>query len=146
MSDLQLVLNGDGGDLVFADNDLVLASGIVESFTVSLFGGNMLDDGLENSEREWWGNVLDAEPAKKIRSLTQHLINTLDQSRNSLLRIQDAVKSDLAWMIEQGLITSLNVDLAVESSNRLNITIQATANSQEIEQRYVINWERLIQQ
>jgi phage gp46-like protein len=111
-----------------------------------LFGGNIQDDGLENSEREWWGNVLDADPAKKIRSLTQHLINNLDQSRNSLLRIQDAVKSDLAWMIEQGLITSLNVDLAVESSSKLNITIQATANSQEIEQRYVINWERLIQQ
>jgi phage gp46-like protein len=146
MSDLQLVLDGDGGDLVFADNDLAMASGIVESFTVSLFGGNIQDDGLENSEREWWGNVLDADPAKKIRSLTQHLINNLDQSRNSLLRIQDAVKSDLAWMIEQGLITSLNVDLAVESSSKLNITIQATANSQEIEQRYVINWERLIQQ
>ena len=146
MSDLQLILNDDGGDFVFEDNDLATSSGIVESFTISLFGGNIQDDGLESSKMQWWGNVLDADPSKKIRSLTQHLINTLDQSRNSLLRIQDAVKSDLAWMIEQGLITSLNVDLAVESSSQINIIIQATANSQEIEQRYVINWERLIQQ
>jgi len=108
------------------------------------------DAGIENAimyslfVTDWFANVFATEPTQELRG--KFLTETSKTiTANQLLNIEDAAKSDLAWMISEGMAKQIDVETVVEESGRVVTTIEiyppegAASSSFEVSQ-YANNW------
>lgn len=110
----------DGGDLT---QDLEIRDGLENSVYLSLFGGNVLDDGSQDTPFQWWGNLNENEESKKYRSQASYLLRTVPPTPNNLRRIEDAAKRDLAWMISDDVTETVSVTATMPALNTVKLTI-----------------------
>ena len=110
----------DGGEVTA---DLEIRDGLESSAYLSLFGGNIEDDGLEKSPRNWWGNLGENDPAKITRSTTAHLLATLNPTPSNLRRIEDAAKRDLAWMVDSDVAKELHATASMPGRNQIHLKV-----------------------
>lgn len=135
--------NDSGDVLLFQtldDGDICIENGLVqmtESFEaavyLSLFGGNI--DG------EWWGNRDIDDPVFKQVSRTQSLLMSLPAITSNLVRVQGAVKSDLKWLLDQGIASSVEVVLVMPKLNKIQIAVKIRADGAISEFNFTENWE-----
>ena len=125
MADVLLYETNDGGEVVVEVGELALDYGLETAVYLSLFGGNEDDGGDRASEsKQWWGNLAEPDSRRHLRSETQHLLRTLPPTEANLLRVQDAMGRDLAWMQESlGAEVTAVATLTGPNSVRLTITI-----------------------
>lgn len=121
MTDIYIFNKADGGDIT---ETLSMRDGLESAVYLSLFGGNIDDDGSEKSTRNWWGNLGENDEAKVYRSTTAHVLATLPPTPTNLRRIEDAAKNDLAWLLEQGITENLDIRAGIPARNQVHLTVK----------------------
>lgn len=86
---------GEGGDLYIQGGQPKMSSGIENAAYLSLF-----------VDANWWGN--DIDPANPGATGSRHFLPLVDRIALTPAALQDmetAAKADLAWMVEDGLLS-----------------------------------------
>src|SRR5512138_608105 len=125
--DLLLSNTPDGGDIFLDSNDCFIGdTGFETAIYLSLFGGNYDDNGTESTKnKSWWGNILEENnPERKLISRFQNLSRSIPLTPGNLLKLKDAIKEDLQWFIDDGVIDKLEINMIIPSKNRLNTEIK----------------------
>ncbi|MEG1884844.1 MAG: hypothetical protein RR182_01050 [Alistipes sp.] len=119
-SDVYLFDTRDGGDVTV---DLEIRDGLESSIYLSLFGGNTKDDGRQTNVFNWWGNIDELIAARVYRSEAAFLLKTVPPTAQNLRRIEDAAKRDLAWVIDEDVSKTLQVQASMPQLNTVKLKI-----------------------
>ena len=124
--DVLLLSSEDGGDLDINDGIITMTGGFETAAFLSLFGGNFNDDGTTSTQnKEWWGNKLDVNnPNRKMTSRTQNILKGYPATPGNLNLVEQAIRLDLNWMIENSIIDELIITLTIPSKNKINIALE----------------------
>lgn len=140
MSDVDLILEENGGDVIVSGGDLLVGNGLTTAAVLSLFGGNFADDNLPGSDGlQFWGNRIGNDPQEALRSETQKLLEGIPATSANLLRVQDAVVRDLSWLIPS-IVSKLSVTIALTGVKRVLITIDLTVNGEDQQLQFTREW------
>ena len=121
--DVHLRQENDGGEMTIENGLTEMSDGLETAAFLSLFGGNDDDGGLQGDEpRQWWANFDETETEKQYRSQTQNLLRSIPLNTANLQRIEDAVYSDLAWLVES---VATNVEALATMPALNTVRIQA---------------------
>lgn len=122
MTDCRLYqADGDGGEVTWINGQPLTANGIETAAYLSCFGGNQADSGLTDGEKlQWWANREEPVAERRQRSQTQALLAGLPATPSNLARVEDAVSSDLAWMVKE-LTATIEVEATMPGLNRVRI-------------------------
>ena len=107
---------------------------------LSLFGGNFDDDGRTENPEEYWGNVLETEPAFKYRSRVQYILQFIPATTANLTTIERAAQEDLAWFLSSGIASSVTVVATIPGKNRVNIAISILSEGEIKSFSFTPNW------
>lgn len=131
MTDVRLYQTDNGGEIDFVAGQAVMDDGLAASVYLSLFGGNDDDSGLEADEAfEWWGNKSEPDPARKYRSETQFLLNSLPLVPANLRAVEDAAGRDLAWMVDT-IASSVEVTASVPALNTFKLDVAIVVDDEK---------------
>jgi phage gp46-like protein len=124
---------GDGGDLDFQGGQPKMSSGLENSAYLSLF-----------VEAKWWGNAdgLDIG-SRNFLQLTSRAKLTPDLLKDA----EAAIQADLAWMIAEGVVKSIEVVASIVGLGQMGLEItfaEPSGNTEVL--RWVLNWIRLGQE
>lgn len=120
MTDVLLFQTLDDGDIDITGGITQLTEGLETAVYLSLFGGNERDDGLPDNPFGWWGNAeVDDEDERQISRL-QNLMDSLPATSGNLKRLNDAAKTDLAWLPTN---FEVQVSASIPGLNRVRMTI-----------------------
>ena len=123
MSDVRHYQTDNGGEIDMVAGQFVMDDGLEAAVYLSLFGGNDDDSGLEADDpKQWWANLAEPDLARRYRSETQFLVQSLPLVPANLLRIQDAAGRDLAWMIDT-IASSVEVSASIPAVNKVKIDV-----------------------
>lgn len=130
------------------DGDLNIEGGLVQmtgqlktAVYLSLFGGNEHDNGRTNGVNGWWGNVGETDPARKLVSKTQNLINYLPAISANLKRLEEAVKADLQWILDNKIASVIIVEVSIPRLNQIQIDIEISAIGNSSQFTFIENWK-----
>lgn len=117
MADIKLTSKGQGGDFVrtLEGNDFQMVESLNNQVYLACFGGNK--DGSE-----WWGNQFFNQDKYKLKSLTEKTLLSVVLP-NELTKVEDAVKSDTAYLKEAAGVIGVEVALFVRKLRWLDISI-----------------------
>lgn len=118
--DVYIYDTADGGNIT---PDLEIRDGLENAVYLSLFGGNVLDDGSQDTPFQWWGNLNENQESKMYRSQASYLLRTVTPTANNLRRIEDAAKRDLAWMISDGITETVSIVATMPALNHVKLTV-----------------------
>jgi len=122
--DVRLYHTIDGGEIESVNGQITMAEGLESAGYLSLFGGNYDDSGSDADEPlEWWGNKLEEDDAKKLRSRTQAILCGLPATPANLQLVDDAMAADLAWMLEE-VATSVDVAARLVAPKRVELSVE----------------------
>jgi phage gp46-like protein len=139
--DVFLFQTPDDGDINVEGGIVEMRAGLESAVYLSLYGGNEEDDASDENRFEWWGNLLENEPAKKYRSRTQYLLRSMPLVTSNLIKVEEAVKNDLAWMVDEGVATSIEVEASIPTVSTLKIAIDVIADDERQTLTFVENWK-----
>ena len=132
--DVLLSQTVDDGEINIENGLVEMSGGLETAAYLSMFGG---DEDLG----EWWGNLEETEPARKYRSETQNLLQSIPATSGNLRRIEQAATRDLAWFLEVKAASSVEVSASIPSINHVSITVVIEAEGVQSEFNFVENWE-----
>lgn len=110
----------DGGEIT---QDLEIRDGLETSAYLSLFGGNVEDDGSEKSMMNWWGNLDENNQSRIYRATTAHLLSIISPTASNLRRVEDAAKRDLAWMVSDKISKKIEARASMPGRNQVHLRI-----------------------
>lgn len=140
MSDVRLYQTDDGGEITIAGGRFTLDHSPDTAAYLSLFGGNEEDAGTTSTEPlQWWGNLLEQDRARHLRSETQHLLRSLPVATANLRRLEDAAGRDLAWMTT-ALGAGIKVSARMPAVRTVQLDIAITIDATTTELRFVEPW------
>lgn len=128
----------DGGTMDFRDGEPIRSGGLSGAVYISLFGGNVADDGTPGSKLQYWGNHIGND--EPIRGRLEALLQTLPMTSSNLRRVEETALEDLEWMTEQGVATEIVVEASMQSARFLLLAITITSENTEESFRYRTNW------
>ena len=119
-------------------NGAVISADLQDSLTraviISLFSWRRADDGddIESdvSKQGWWGDSFSTDRiGSKIWEILRQKLND-----ETIAKAQEYSRAALQWMIEDGLVTEINVEAERDSSdfNRLNLKVELISNSRTV--------------
>ena len=119
-------------------NGAVISADLQDSLTraviISLFSWRRADDGddIESdvSKHGWWGDSFSTDRiGSKIWEILRQKLND-----ETIAKAQEYSRAALQWMIEDGLVTEINVEAERDSSdfNRLNLKVELISNSRTV--------------
>lgn len=116
--DIALVETGSGGDFQKIGNDLAVIYGRENNVYIALFGGNVEEstpavDKKERLAADYWANNLfyRNQPVKQLNSKTERTLNTTALNSSGRIKIENAVKEDLQFLVNQGVLVAVTVTL-----------------------------------
>lgn len=148
MSDIALVWNGTEADLAIEGGDLVLEEGLQTAAVISLFSDRRarLDDVLpadDGDRRGWVGDAWPRVDGDQIGSRLW-LLNREKDVSETLRRAREYARESLAWLIEDGIGASLDVQASVPIRGvlRLELTVNRRDGS-TLNHQFDTLWENL---
>jgi len=113
--DIQVLETGNGGDIFLKGNDLVAVTGVENMPYLGTFGG----------DANWWGNDLlfSENETFQFTSETNVLLNNVALTSGNRLLIEEAIKRDLQFLVDNVPNTVLTVRTQIISDNRLLIDV-----------------------
>jgi phage gp46-like protein len=140
--DVKLFNEADGGNIEIVNGMVTMSAGLETSVYLSLFGGNEQDSGLQaDDSKQFWGNLSETDPAKQYRSRTQYALRALPAIPANLLRLEDAVKADLAWMLVS-VASKVDVVASMPALNRVGLAVAVTVSDKVYELQFLQPWSR----
>lgn len=132
MADVLLLHAADGGNIeAIAGRVTMSRDGFFNAVYMSLFGGNQHDGGGDaDLAREWWGNKIEPDPARKLRSRFQHLVASTPLIPANLPRFEGAAAADLAWMVSGKFATYAGATATIPALNVLNLAVRIEADGE----------------
>jgi len=140
--DVTLLQHSDGGEISVINGVVEMSGGLETSVYLALFGGNEDDQGRALNQFSWWGNAGEVTE-KHYRSKTQNLLQSLPAISVNLRRVEDAAQSDLAYLINLKIASSVDVFASIPAVNEFNVSVTIRAEGKEIEFNFTENWTRL---
>ena len=141
MTDVLLFQSDDGGNVRFENGQAVTADGLETTVYLSLFGGNeRASGGTAGEELQWWGDLIEEEDDRKYRSETQYLLRSIPAITGNLVRIQDAVERDLAWL--SVIASEVSVSVTMPGVNSVRIEINVTIDDREFNYVFSEAWRQ----
>lgn len=134
--------DGNGGQVVLRNNEIVQTRSLATLAYLAMFGGNVaIETQKENQPGElkldWWGNDPSLNSETWINSRTEKVLLGIDLSSASRYTIQSAVEHDVKQLEEYGKVTVL---VTLPSVNRVQITITIEEPGKKINERLTIVW------
>lgn len=124
MSDVMLYSGPDGGEIDFTNGLVTMDDSPANSVFLSIFGGNFEDGGGTSTESQmYWANFDEPDLSRHLRSRTQAILIGLPSISSNLIRVEEAAKQDLAWML-QDLADSITVSCSMPARNTVRILIE----------------------
>jgi phage gp46-like protein len=139
--DVKLFQTNDNGDINVEGGVTEMSPGLDTAAYLSLFGGNYLDDGRADNPLTYWANTMETDPARQYRSQTQYALAYFSAIPFNLGRIEDAANADLAWMITEGVASSITVSASIPGLNRIQLAISIEAQGEESSFKFTENWK-----
>lgn len=139
--DVRLFQTVDDGDISVVDGITQLTGGFDTSFYLSIFGGNFEDDGAEDSQLTWWGNLMEVDPAFKYVSRTQNLLRGLPATSGNLRRVEEAALRDLQWYLDAGIADSVTAEASIPEYGRIRIAGVVTVRGEAVPFEFTENWK-----
>lgn len=139
--DVQLYQADDGGGIDVTAGIVAMSGGLETAAYLSLFGGNEQDDGRADNPLQYWGNLSETQLERQYRSETQYLLRSIPAIPANLLRLKDAAKRDLAWLLAVGAATSIDVSVSMPGLNRVLITLTLGIEGDPAQLQFVTNWQ-----
>lgn len=135
--------DGNGGQLVLKNNEIVQTRSLATLAYLLMFGGNVeAETKKENAPGElkfdWWGNDPNLPSSTWINSRTEKTLRGIEISSSSRYRILEAVKYDVKSLDRYGDVT---VEVAFTSVNNVKITITISEPSVVSDQNLTIIWD-----
>jgi len=143
MTDVLIQNTENGGDIELIDGNPTLTGGLKSAFYLALFGGNKEDNGSENTNLQWWGNLNETDPTTHYRSRTQNLLQSLVPSSGNLRVLESTIERDLNFFIEIGAVTELTISASLVDVKKVQIDISVFADGEKIDIRYLENWKAM---
>ena len=138
--DIVLRQTTDDGEISVTGGIVAMDGGLETSVFLALFGGNEDDAGATNDPNQWWGDRLETNPARTYRSATQNLLRSLPITAANILRIAGAVKTDLQYLLDENIATSVSSVVSVPALNKVQITVNIVAAGVESSFEFVAVW------
>lgn len=140
VADVKLFNAADGGDIEIINGNVTMSSGLDTSVYLSLFGGNEDDSGLQaDDSKQFWANLSETDPAKMYRSRFQYALKAMPAIPANMLRVEDAVKADLAWMLAS-VASKVDVAVSMPALNRVSIAIAVSVQDRVYEFAFIKPW------
>lgn len=127
MADAKVFHTEDGAEIEIENGQVTLSSGISEAAYFSMFGGNDDDSGAPDDPKQWWGNVEEPDRSRHYRGRTQAALQGVPVASSNLVRIKEAVVSDMEWMVAAEILSQLSVRVSVPRRNWVRILISGIA-------------------
>lgn len=141
MTDVLVRQTEDGGDIEYVNGRVTMHDGLYGAAYFSLFGGNEDDSTLEGDNRkQFWGNLLETDPARMYRSRTQYLLKSLPCTPHNLRRVEDAGKQDLAWMTDSGIADEVVVTARIPGVHKIALRIEITVDGRAFAFDFTREW------
>jgi hypothetical protein len=119
--DLELVEQGDGGELIKKTNDLSVIYGFENMPFIAMFGGNVKESTpilrlATEQAFDWWGNnlLMPQDTSIQFNSETERALNNVPLTSAGRVLIQNAVENDLAFMKDFATVVVSVVILATD--------------------------------
>lgn len=127
MSDVMLFQGPDGGDVNVTAGVLALDDTPFTAVYLSLFGGNVEDNGTTSTEsKQWWANVAEEVADRRYRSQTQAALIGLPAIPANTVRLEQAAASDLEWMQTEGVASEVAISVTMPARNTARVFIKIT--------------------
>ena len=141
MTDVLLYQTADDGDIISQNGVVQLTNQFDTAVYISLFGGNFADDGIPDSNQQWWGNSLDADTSRHVRGETETLLSGLPVVSRNLRKVEAAALRDLNWMLMSKVADNITAVASIPTINKIKLVITITAQGEESQFEYVENWK-----
>ena len=135
--------NGNGGNLIVLNNDIITTNALYTDIYIRLFGGNRITDTKQGTSADFWGNKLLSNNEKPLYSKTEYTLLKVLLTSTGLSLIKKAVESDLKEY--KSYISSIdvycpvknkiNINIYLKSANTITITWDATIKEE------VMTWQ-----
>jgi len=139
--DVVLYQTTDDGEIEVVGGVVTMSGGLETAAYLALFGGNEQDSGRPGDRAEFWGNLSEPDPVRHYRSETQYLLNTSPAIPANVQRINDAVRRDLSFFVDENIASSIGVEVTIPGLNTVKIVITIEADGDESEFEFVENWK-----
>ena len=128
--DAAFVKRTNGLDLAIAGNDLRTVQGLSTAILISLFTDRRAEDDDElplgtTDRRGWWGDAFAEISGDRIGSRLW-LLRREKQTQQTLNRAKEYAHEALAWLVEDGVATSLQIDASNAGNAILSLAISIT--------------------
>lgn len=141
--DVLMFQTNDGGEVTFIDGQPIMTKGFETAVYLSLFGGNREDDGSEDNNLQWWGNFIITDPMEKYKSETQYQLLRLPITSASLLKLEEAAKKDLQWLLDDRIASTVEISVSSPELNFVNFNIKIFAEGKEENFNFTLNWKAM---
>jgi len=134
----------NGGDMSLQNGDIWATMSLWNQIYIGLFGGNvaqLTDDNAGKGEqrKDWWGNqFLKASPGEYNNSTTELTLNTVQLNSSGRVKIEQAVKSDLAFLSKLGKVDVL---VSIPAIDSVLIEIGITEPNNIEDKRFRLLWD-----
>lgn len=148
LADLALVWGVSSADLAVIDSDLASDMGLDTAVSLSLFTDRRCEDddvppsGDDRDRRGWWADQFAAVEGDLIGSRLW-LLDRSTLNRETILRAEQYDREALAWMIEDGVVSSIDVAVAVAAQNLLHAITLHRPNRDPVTLRFAHVWSQL---
>jgi len=140
MTDVHFTSTADGGDIEYINGKAVMSDGLESAVGLSLWGGNEDHSGGEADDHlEWWGNKIETDEARKLRSRTQYTLKNLVATPANLRLVESAVREDLAWMTEE-IATSVDATARLVAPKRISLTVSVVIGESRYDFEFLDDW------
>jgi phage gp46-like protein len=139
--DVRLRHTPDGGEIRIEGGRLDMGPGLATAAYLSLFGGNDDDSGIQADDpKQWWGNLVELDEQRFMRSETQHLLRSLPATSGNLRRIEEAAGRDLAWLVEADVADEVTPTASMPGINRVALDIEIRVGDERYRPRFEEEW------
>lgn len=138
--DVWIFQTDDGGDIEIEAGTVTLRPGLGSAAYLSLFGGNIEDDGRPSNPLRWWANLSENEESRQYVGRLETALTTLAPVPFNLLRYEDAAKQDLKWLLSDKVASSVSVTASIPALNSVRILVDVIADGQEGQFEFTANW------
>lgn len=142
--DLQIVENGDGGELIKKANDLSVINGFQNMIYLGMFGGNVrqstpaISISTEQNFDYWGNNLLDpGDDSVQFNSQTERALNTIPLTSSGRVLIQQAVENDLKSMQEFATVV---ITVSIVATDKLAIGVRLIQPDNLEKQDFIFIW------
>ncbi len=142
--DLEIIEEGNGGELVKKTGDLSWISGFQNMIYLAMFGGNVRastpTQRIATEEAfDWWANNLLApgDPSIQFNSETERALNSIPLSSSGRTSIQQAIENDLAFMED---FATVIVNTSIVGPDKLAMGIRVIQPDNLQKQDFIFIW------